>query len=119
MKHVVRLNARLSVACLCLLAFTSFAKAEVMSCRSFAEAAANQWANGSIRPLGAADMGGHDEVTVISYGKKFAVPRRTQNDGNVILGGLGSLAQQRTEVYYEELARCQYRNQLSVHIYTK
>jgi hypothetical protein len=102
-----------------LVTFTSIASAETISCRSFAEAAADEWANGRIYPVGPADVGTADQVTIISYGRKYVVPRHTKNSGVVFPVELGNLATQRNEVYTEELARCQYHNKLNITIYTK
>lgn len=103
-----------------LLAFANTASsAEIISCRSFAEAAADEWANGRIYPVGPAEVGTADQVTIISYGKKYVVPRHIKNNGVVFPTELGNLATQRNEVYTEELARCQYRNKLSITVYTE
>jgi hypothetical protein len=115
----LKLQFKAGVFSIGFLALAGIANAEIMSCRSFAEAAANEWATGSIRPMAPAEMASPGEVTIISYGKKFAVPRRAQGSQAIITGGLGNLAKQRTEVYYEELSRCQYRNRLSVRIYSR
>ncbi len=90
--------------------------AEILSCRSVAEAAADEWANGRIYPVDAAEVGTSDQVTVIAYGKKYVVPRHIKNNGIVFPTELGNLATNRNEVYTEELARCQYRNKLAITI---
>jgi hypothetical protein len=119
MSGVSILKRSIIAAAFGLIAFTNIASAEVISCRSFAEAAANEWANGRIYPVGPADVGTADQVTIISYGKKYVVPRRTNNAGVNFPVQLGNLAKQRNEVYTEELARCQYRSKLNITIYTK
>jgi hypothetical protein len=119
MSGVSILRRGLCAAAFGIIAFTNMAAAESISCRSFAEAAADEWANGRIYPVGPADVGTADQVTIISYGKKYVVPRRTKNAGVLFPVELGNLAKQRNDVYTEELARCQYRGKLKITIYTK
>ena len=119
MSGVSLLSRGLCAAVIGLFALTAIASAETISCRSFAEAAADEWADGQIYPVGPADVGTADQVTVISYGKKYMVPRHPKNKGVVFPTELGNLAKQRGDVYTEELARCQYRNKLNITITTK
>ncbi len=98
----------------------NFASAEdIYSCRSFAEAAADEWADGRISPAGATDSAGSNQLLVISYGKKYIVPRKIPNDGSVITQGLGRLAAQRNQVYEEELVRCQRPREFKIKVYIK
>lgn len=101
-------NARvLAVAAASLFAFSNLASAgETISCRSQAEAAANEWAGDRIHPVGPAFLAGPDEILVISYGEKYVVPRSPTNVVSVVKQGLGELASQRNRVYREELVRC-------------
>lgn len=99
-------GSKFILASVAVLAFVLPASAETTSCRSQAEAAADQWADGRIVPVAAGDMAGSDGVTVISYGKKFVVPRNLKQEGSIITQELGSLATQRNQVYMEELERC-------------
>jgi hypothetical protein len=96
----------LAAAAFGLLAISTTASADDRSCREIASAAADSWANGRIIAVGPADMAGPDEITVIAYGKKYIMPRRTRDDGEVFTTGLGALTQERNQVYTEELVRC-------------
>jgi hypothetical protein len=101
-----------------LIAFTNIAAAETISCRSFAEAAADEWANGRIYPVGPADQPAANQVKIIAYGKSYVVPRN-QKKGVVFPVELGNLAKQRNEVYEEEMARCRYPNKLKITVTTE
>ena len=88
------------------MVFASDASAStVSSCRSFAVAAADEWAEGKIVPTTESVRPDANHYILISYGKKYVVQRRKLS-GQVIYRGDGELARQRTEVYNEELDRC-------------
>jgi hypothetical protein len=113
--------SRLGVAAaLSLFAFTNLASAaELISCRSQAEAAADEWADGRIYPVGPAEMAGHDQVLVISYGRKYVVPRHLNSGLRIVTQGLGGLAGERNAVYQEELTRCLQPRRTIINIYTE
>ncbi len=103
MKHIVYPTLAAAFA---VVVFASSASAStVSSCRSFAEAAADEWAEGKIVPASESSKSDENHYIFISYGKKFVVQRRKLT-GQVIYRGDGELARQRTEVYHEELNRC-------------
>ncbi len=113
------IGSKFAFAAVALFTCVQSAAAERLSCRSIAEAAADQWADGRIVPVAAGDMAGSDGVTVISYGKKFVVPRNLKQEGSIITQELGSLATQRNQVYMEELERCLSPRHYHVTIITK
>jgi hypothetical protein len=107
MGDLSHLGRSVAVAAFGLFLMSSFAAAgETISCRSQADAAADEWADGRIYPIGPAETAGPDQVTVISYGKKYVVPRHQSGTVRVISQGLGGLAAERNQVYVEELNRC-------------
>ena len=109
----------LVAAAFSLFAFTNLASAkEIISCRSQAEAAANEWADGRIYPAEPADVANPGQIVVISYGEKYIVPRPPTDQVRVITQGLGGLASDRNHVYEEELARClePYRTTINIFI---
>jgi hypothetical protein len=111
---------KLAFASLGLVLMSTVAAAgEIISCRSQADAAADEWADGRIYPVGPADEAGPDQVTVISYGKKYVVPRHHSGTVRVVSQGLGGLAAERNQVYVEELNRCLRPYSRSIRIYLK
>lgn len=95
------------VAALGLCALTSAAAAShsITSCKTYASSAAEEWADGRIRPASDVETGLADEIVLISYGRKYIVPRQ-QN--TLRLKPLGQLAKERNEVYEAELHHCLY-----------
>ncbi len=102
------------VAACAIIAFSESATASTVgSCRSFAAAAADEWAEGKIVPADEFAWSDENHYILISYGKKFVVQRRKLS-GQTIYRGDGELARQRTEVYHEELNRCLEGHNLSL-----
>jgi hypothetical protein len=107
----------LFVAAISLLSLTNVALAkDIVSCRSFAEAAANDWADGRIFPADNATTAQPDEIVLISAGHKFIVPRHATRSDRVTLQPLGALVSDRNQVYDEELARCLHTRELNVYV---
>lgn len=103
MKHFI--HPALVAACSVLVFASGASASTVASCRSFAEAAADEWAEGKIVPAVETSKSDENHYILISYGKKYVVQRRKLS-AQVIYRGDGELARQRTEVYHEELDRC-------------
>jgi hypothetical protein len=78
----------------------------VMSCRTEATLAANEWAKDQIRPVADDAASEPEGIVVIAYGRRY-VAAPTSTDGQVMRPrALGSFAKQRNEVYNEQLDRC-------------
>jgi hypothetical protein len=110
-------RGRALFAAMSLFAFSGFAVAkDVVSCRSFAEAAAEQWADGRIMKADNSTKAQSDEIVLISAGKKFIVPRIALRKDEVTLQPLGQLAMDRQTVYDEELRRCLHTRELNIYV---
>ena len=103
MKHFI--YPSLAAACAVMVFASDASASTVSSCRSFAVAAADEWAEGKIVPTTESAKWDESHYILVSYGKKYVVQRRKLS-GQVIYRGDGELARQRTEVYHEELKRC-------------
>ena len=94
------------VAAFGLCALSSAASAHtIASCKTYASNAAEEWADGRVRPASDEETGLPDEIVLISYGRKYIVPRQ---QGTLRLKPLGQLARERNEVYETELRHCLY-----------
>jgi hypothetical protein len=112
------MNRHLMVATLSLFAMTAAASAEnIVSCRTIASAAADEWSAGRIAPADDETTAKSDEMVLISYGRKYIVPRRTPNHGDIRPQALGELAMERNGVYEEELERCLRPPEVTVYVY--
>jgi hypothetical protein len=112
------ISRHLMVATFSLFSMTAAASAEnVVSCRTIASAAANEWSAGRIAPADDAMTAKSDEMVLISYGHKYIVPRRAPNHGDIRPQALGSLAMERNQVYQEELERCLGPSEVTVYVY--
>jgi hypothetical protein len=113
----VSVRGRALFAVMGIFAFSGFAAAkEVVSCRSFAEAAADQWADGRIAKADNSTSAQADEIVLISAGRKFIVPRDALRKDEVTLQPLGQLASDRQTVYDEELRRCLHTRELNIYV---
>jgi hypothetical protein len=92
---------------LSLMASTAFAASgDVYSCKSIATAAAEEWTNGQVRLSEEMENTDMAQVVVISYGRKFLVPRYLPHNSNGKLPALGELTGEYDRVYSQELRRC-------------
>jgi hypothetical protein len=115
MSTLVRGRALFAVIGMC--AFSGAAAAEdVVSCRNFAEAAADGWANGRIAKADNSTQSQPDEIVLISAGHKYIMPRIALNRDDVTLQPLGELANDRQAVYDEELRRCLHTRELNIYV---
>lgn len=104
-----------AAAALSLVALATSARADdVVSCRSYAAAAADDWAGGRITPAEDADKMQAGRVVVISYGRKYSVARHATNSRDLHVQPLGELTIQRNKVYQEELDRCLGRSTVKI-----
>jgi hypothetical protein len=107
----------LFIAALSLFAVTNLASArDSISCRSFAEAAADEWSAGRLVPADSAELPNSNEIVLISAGHKYLVPRAAQRADSIILQPLGQLATDRNIVYEEELRRCLHTRELNIYV---
>ena len=105
------------VAAFALLTSSGVASAkDRITCRDFALAAADEWAAGFMDRATDTDVATEDSVVVISYGKKYLMPRRQNVDGNLRLVSVGQRIRMRNQVYAEELFRCMHAHSIDVHI---
>jgi hypothetical protein len=95
-----------SFAVLSLMSTAQAATGELYSCKAIATAAAEEWTNSQIRPSDTLENNDTAMVTVISYGRKYLVPRYLPHDANGKLPSLGELAGEYERVYSQELRRC-------------
>ena len=79
---------------------------ETITCRDFAQAAADDWALGFMDRASDTTVANEDEIVVISYGHKYIMPRQGTIDGDLRPISIGSRIQQRHRVYHEEFVRC-------------
>ncbi len=106
-----------SLATLALLSGSHGAVAgERITCRDFAQAAADEWAAGFMDRASDQDVATEDSVVVISYGKKYLMPRQNNVDGNLRLVSVGERIRMRNKVYAEELFRCMHAHSINVHV---
>ncbi len=87
-----------------------------ITCRDFALAAADDWAAGFMDRASDQDIATEDSVVVISYGKKYLMPRQNNVDGNLRLVSVGERIRLRNKVYAEELFRCMHAHSINVHV---
>ena len=78
---------------------------ENVTCREFAQAATDEWAAGFMDRAAAATEASAEDVVIISYGKKYIMPRQGV-DSNLRLISVGDRIRMRHRVYNEEFARC-------------
>lgn len=90
---------------LCALASAAAASHSIASCKTYASNAAEEWADGRIRPASDEETGLPDEIVLISYGRKYIVPRQQDT---LRLKPLGQMARERNEMYETELRHCLY-----------
>ena len=87
-----------------------------ITCRDFAQAAADEWAAGFMDRASDQDVATEDSVVVISYGKKYLMPHQNNVDGNLRLVSVGERIRLRNKVYAEELFRCMHAHSINVHV---
>ena len=105
------------LATLALLAGSQGAIAkDRITCRDFALAAADEWAAGFMDRASDHDVATEDSVVVISYGKKYLMPRQNNVDGNLRVISVGERIRLRNKVYAEELFRCMHAHSINVQV---
>jgi hypothetical protein len=110
-------RGRALFAAISIFACSGFAVAkDVVSCRSFAEGAADQWADGRIMKADNSTRAQSDEIVLISAGRKFILPRIALRKDDVTLQPLGELVRDRQTVYDEELRRCLHTRELNIYV---
>ena len=87
-----------------------------ITCRDFALAAADEWAAGFMDRASDQEVATEDSVVVISYGKKYLMPRQNNVDGNLRLVSVGERIRMRNRVYAEELFRCMHAHSINVQV---
>jgi hypothetical protein len=87
-----------------------------ITCRDFALAAADDWAAGFMDRASDEEVATEDSVVVISYGKKYLMPRQNNVDGNLRLVSVGERIRLRNKVYAEELFRCMHAHSINVEV---
>ncbi len=79
---------------------------DVLSCRSQATLAADEWVQGNVIPGSEASQMEPAPLVIIAYGRKYGAARNAIDTETLRPRVLGSLIKQRNEVYKEELDRC-------------
>jgi hypothetical protein len=79
---------------------------DLTSCRTQANAAADEWTKGNIIPGSEAAQMEPAPLVIIAYGKKYGAARNAMDLETLRPRMLGTLVVQRNQVYKEELDRC-------------
>jgi hypothetical protein len=117
MMMVSSMLGRVSLVALSLIVFAGVSAAkDGVSCRSFAKAAADEWADGRIAKTDNSTSAQSDDIVLISAGRKFIVPRNALRRDEVTLQPLGQLANDYQTVNDEELRRCLHARELNIYV---
>jgi hypothetical protein len=89
-----------------LLSSAAMADSEIVSCRDYAQAAADAWSSNDVARAGDLDVAPPQTYVAIVAGRKYFVPVHQTDESSARIPTVGQRALWRAQVYREELARC-------------
>jgi hypothetical protein len=89
-----------------LFSSTAFADSEIVSCRDYAQTAADVWSSNDVARAGDLDVAPPSTYVAIVAGRKYFVPVHQTDETSARIPTVGQRALWRAQVYREELARC-------------